>query len=507
MGKGFSAVMLLYCLTSASVNYHPQAIESAIEISKIPGVTPSFVVVFAHRPANSQTESVVVVYLPSYDITNPVPRVQAAASISKVVVTHCGTRPYKILPLDESFLQKTSLGKLPRSKIRQGFDDGLYDYLIKLDVKVIAKYKDTSFKAATTSTQMAIVNACNAIFTTTGARLGINSDLFKLGISSIDLLKLRFTLQTNLKIDKIPISIFFSKPLIRDLARTLDDMQSHTYNPIVVLQPHGTKTPLFFIHPGVGEILIFMNLTRHFPDRPIYALRARGFDNEPFFSTLSELTSTYHAAIKKVQPHGPYALLGYSFGSIAAFEITKRMESEGDEVKLLAVLDQAPYQKERARSYDWIEVCMTIASFLGLISEEFVYKSLPGFRLLEHKQVLDVIFILGSPARIEELGMSREKLDNWAKLALDLKRLVWDWEPKGMVSKMDVFYTEPLVGLVKAKTTEEWYRDFISKWGPFVQEGGARWYEVGGTHRTMIAPPHLKGFVRTFNEVLEIRGL
>jgi thioesterase domain-containing protein len=464
-------------------------------------------VVFAHRPANSQTESVVVAYLPSYNIPDPTPRVHAAAAISKAVVTQCGARPYKILPLNETFLQKSSLGKLSRSKIRKAFEDGVYDNLIKLNEGIIACYQDTMFAASSTPTEFAIVEACNSLLNTAGVELGVHNDLFKLGISSIDLLKLKLRLQDTLKIAEIPIPIFFSKPVIRDLALALDNMQTQTYNPIVVLQPNGSETPLFLFHPGTGEILVFMNLSRHFPDRPIYAIRARGFEGEPFFSTLDEMVATYHAAIKKVQPTGPYALLGYSFGSFAAFECTKIMEAAGDEVKMLAILDQAPYQKERARRYDWYETSLTISFFLGLITEDFAYKGMPAFRCLTHDQVLDVIFTLAPKNRLDELGMTRAKLDNWAKLALDSKRLVYDWEPTGMVSKMDVFYVGPLIGLVPANTVDEWFRGFISKWDPFVKEGGVQWFEVGGTHRSMISPPHLSGFIRVFKRVMEQRGL
>jgi hypothetical protein len=42
--------------------------------------------------------------------------------------------------------------------------------------------------------------------------------------------------------------------------------------------------------------------------------------------------------------------------------------------------------------------------------------------------------------------MNRTKLDNWAKLAYQLKAITWDYDPEGKVKHMDVFYTEPLIG-------------------------------------------------------------
>ncbi|KAG4431777.1 hypothetical protein IFR05_012734 [Cadophora sp. M221] len=73
--------------------------------------------------------------------------------------------------------------------------------------------------------------------------------------------------------------------------------------------------------------LIFMNLARYLNDRPVYAVRARGLDGELHITSLDELITTYHSAIKRKRPEGPYAIAGYAFGGIPAFEIAKRMES------------------------------------------------------------------------------------------------------------------------------------------------------------------------------------
>lgn len=52
------------------------------------------------------------------------------------------------------------------------------------------------------------------------------------------------------------------------------------YDPVVTLHLGGRKAPLWLVYPGVGEVLVFINLVRYLADddRPIYALRARGFE-------------------------------------------------------------------------------------------------------------------------------------------------------------------------------------------------------------------------------------
>lgn len=45
----------------------------------------------------------------------------------------------------------------------------------------------------------------------------------------------------------------------------------------MALRHEGTKSPLWLIHSGVGEVLVFLGLSKHVNDRPVYALRAGEF--------------------------------------------------------------------------------------------------------------------------------------------------------------------------------------------------------------------------------------
>lgn len=113
-------------LTPFSVNHNLQAIESAIEEAHINGIVPSFTVVFAHRPSGSETELLCVVYLPSYQRDDVKAQIDTIAAISRTTITYSGIRPFKIMPLEASLLQKSSLGKLSRPKIRAAYEAGTY---------------------------------------------------------------------------------------------------------------------------------------------------------------------------------------------------------------------------------------------------------------------------------------------------------------------------------------------------------------------------------------------
>ncbi len=56
--------------------------------------------------------------------------------------------------------------------------------------------------------------------------------------------------------------------------------------------------------------------------------------------------------IRKIQPDGPYNLLGWSFGGLVAHAIATQLQSTGEEVALLALLDSYPVQHESAQVFD-----------------------------------------------------------------------------------------------------------------------------------------------------------
>ena len=55
----------------------------------------------------------------------------------------------------------------------------------------------------------------------------------------------------------------------------------------------------------------------------------RGFDEgETLFADFYEMVAAYVEGIRRVQPQGPYYVLGYSYGAVVAFEICKMLETK-----------------------------------------------------------------------------------------------------------------------------------------------------------------------------------
>lgn len=168
-------------------------------------------------------------------------------------------------------------------------------------------------------------------------------------------------------------------------------------------------------------MLVFLNLAQYFPDRPIYAMRARGLNKgETPFTSLEEITTTYYNAIKEKQPDGPYALAGYSYGSMLAFEITKILTKNGDTVKFLASFNLPPHIKTRMRRLDWTVGLLHIAHFCSLIPEARSEALVAELRPLPHTEQVTLLLAESDKTRCEELALTHEGLQNWTDVSFAL---------------------------------------------------------------------------------------
>jgi len=112
----------------------------------------------------------------------------------------------------------------------------------------------------------------------------------------------------------------------------------------LVVHAAGARPPLFGICGAFGHALRLM-LVGHALDeqQPFYGLQPPGMDWERAgCRTIEAMAAHYRAEIRRIQPRGPYRLLGTSFGGVMAFEIALQLQREGEEVALLAMVDTTP---------------------------------------------------------------------------------------------------------------------------------------------------------------------
>lgn len=214
--------------------------------------------------------------------------------------------------------------------------------------------------------------------------------------------------------------------------------------------------------------------------------------------------TTYYHALKKQQPRGPYAIAGYSYGSMLAFEISKILETNGDTVQFLGSFNLPPHIKDRMRMLDWTAGLLHIAHFCGIITEQRSEKLVDELRELPQPEQVAKLLVEGDQQRCTELGLTHKSLLNWTNVAWSLQKIGWEYDPSGHVSHMDIFYCQPLK--VVAHTREEYRKTKLNHWADFVRHD-VKFHEVDGEHYTMIGPVHVSKFQQTLKKALAARGL
>jgi thioesterase domain-containing protein len=170
----------------------------------------------------------------------------------------------------------------------------------------------------------------------------VTDNFFELGGHSLIAVRLMARIQQQLN-RPLSLTQLFHEPTIEHLAQILRDGIADAAT-IVPLRPLGKKRPLFMAHPSGGSVHWYYDLARHLSDdQPLYGLQAQGLNGDRELHTrIAEMAAHYVAAIREVQPQGPYQIGGWSLGVIIAYEMARQLQQQGQSVSVLALLDQGP---------------------------------------------------------------------------------------------------------------------------------------------------------------------
>ncbi|UFQ18049.1 MULTISPECIES: non-ribosomal peptide synthetase [Streptomyces] len=217
-----------------------------------------------------------------------------------------------------------------------------------------------------------------------GTEAGPDTDFFASGGHSLSALRLAGRIEEAWGV-RVPVATLFAAPTPARLIARLDDttepgafgksgsansasasggpvpgaslpVGAESLAPLLALRAGGDRAPLFCVHPGLGVSWAYTALLPHLaPDRPVHALQtpalsAAGAGPAHLPSSVAELAESYLYRIRAVRPHGPYLLLGTSFGGPVAHEMAVRLRASGEEVALLAVVDAMPKPPEAVRT-------------------------------------------------------------------------------------------------------------------------------------------------------------
>ncbi|MFE1229702.1 MupA/Atu3671 family FMN-dependent luciferase-like monooxygenase [Streptomyces sp. NPDC058745] len=173
--------------------------------------------------------------------------------------------------------------------------------------------------------------------------VGIRDNFFELGGHSITVIRaVDFAGKRGIRITARQL---FQHQTIAELAESAGEGNAvaATGATVTPIRSGGTRPPLFCLHSSTGTSASYYPLAAHLgEDRPVYGVDAAPIVPGAAEESLDDLAERYCASIRKIQPEGPYHLLGWSLGGGIAWAVASRLQADGDTVGLLTLLDTQP---------------------------------------------------------------------------------------------------------------------------------------------------------------------
>lgn len=322
--------------------------------------------------------------------------------------------------------------------------------------------------------------------------VGVTDNFFDLGGNSLLGVRLFAAIRKKFSIS-LPLATLFEAQTIADLAKLVADpgtdipAASADWSPIVCLRPGvAGHTPVFFVHGSRGNVLVFKSFAdRVRPEQPVYALQAAGVDGkmEPDPS-IEVMAQRYLAAIRKVQPVGPYMFAGYSGGGVIGYEMARMLREEGQETSMLMLIDTLePTQMRRPVSMADRLLNLhrvKLHRFLDLPSVVWTYKLRPLVRKLIGAREL--------PSVRTPLEAASDEVDRaYKKAQLEYQT------PPADIDVTIIRAMDARMAFLRSGPTLGWSR---------IVRGNIRTFDVDAEHDFVFSEPSIGQLLAAFNEVV-----
>ncbi len=291
-----------------------------------------------------------------------------------------------------------------------------------------------------------------------------DDDFFALGGHSLLAMSLAVELRRVLQ---RPVSVgqIISAPSVASLAALLSNEQAANdpanagFGEVLHLRA-GLGKPLFCIHPASGFAWQYSGFAHYLPANVgLIGLQSpRPHGAIACSSDLDQLCEQHLINLRRLQPEGPYHLMGYSLGGTIAQGLAARLQAQGEEVAFLGLFDTYPPEGQ-----DWNGPTADEAQAeVGREQEQFMAAS----------------------AEDGDAFMQQEKAQMFAQIVAnyaDAVRLL-------AAGHTPTFAGTPTLFVARRTLPQGW--DVCGSWAPYVQ--GLAVHELDCAHEGILAPQSLQ---------------
>ncbi len=320
--------------------------------------------------------------------------------------------------------------------------------------------------------------------------LQARDNFFDIGGNSLSALSLVEELQSRFGI-AFQMNAIFDAPTIEEFTRLVNRQVDSNSSLLIPLKKGRDTHPIYIVHGYAGSIMELLPLIQALDtDVPVFGIRASGFEqSEPIYDQVEALAHAYLAALRNVQPHGPYRIGGYSSGGLIAFEMARLLVQDGECVEPLIMLDTTTHQTHWPASA-WRE-------FIKRRAENHMSRIFKGPGA--GKRVLKLAFAFLGHLRLAAFGAVPDNHgpeDHLPEQILKLRKagLHAHTKYKPMYLNVPVIAIRSELGLSTLADPIEIWRHLTPRLTVF---------DTSGDHLSMIRPPHASKLASILSGILK----
>ena len=267
----------------------------------------------------------------------------------------------------------------------------------------------------------------------------------------------------------LPLSAFFEAPTVAQMLACLGPSAKAAHSKVIPIRSSGSGTPLYVLHPSP----FFRSLYLALPEQArVSAVSVPAPPPAGQQLILEQMAERQLGAIRKTQPAGPLALLGWCADGVLALEMAQQIRRLGGGAPLVVLLDTFAPRKWRrvtGRETAWNRVGRHVAR--GLYHAENLWRLGPA----ESGNYLKRRWNSSSSRRGEGDGSNPA-----------LVKAAWEYEPSP--------YAGPVVLFRAMERPRGASADSVSFWGEILQDLDV--VDVPGNHIEMLREPNVQIIAR-----------